>query len=132
MFALGIPKLVRVTIFIHKNEIFSNGYGPQVIEHSYDNDLKYAMRASGGSFGIITEFVYKMYPKPETMSCLLFIFIENEYDFKKLNKAAQDGRYAVTVFEPVFLRRPKQSHVVSLVPFCTLDKKFNDVLESIL
>jgi hypothetical protein len=40
------------------------------------------------------------------------VFIENEYDFKKLNKAAQDGRYAVTVFEPVFFRRPKPSHVV--------------------
>jgi FAD/FMN-containing dehydrogenase len=44
-----------------------------VIEHGYDNDLKYAMRASGGSFGIVTEFVYKMYPKPETLSCLLLV-----------------------------------------------------------
>jgi FAD/FMN-containing dehydrogenase len=94
---------------------FSHGYGPQVIEHGYENDLKYAMRASGGSFGIVTEFVYKMYPKPETLSLLLLIFVENEYDFMKLNKAAQDGRYAVTVFEPVFLRRPETSHVVSSI-----------------
>jgi hypothetical protein len=45
----------------------------------------------------------------------LLIFVENEYDFMKLNKAAQDGRYAVTVFEPVFLRRPETSHVVSSI-----------------
>jgi hypothetical protein len=86
-----------------------------VIQHGYENDLKYAMRASGGSFGIVTEFVYKMYPRPETLSCLLFIYVENEYDFKKLNQAAQNGRYAVTVFEPVFLRKPKTSHVVSKI-----------------
>ena len=52
---------------------FSEGYGPHVIEHGYDNDLKYAMRASGGSFGIVTEFLYKIYPKPETLSCLLLV-----------------------------------------------------------
>ena len=42
------------------------------------------------------------------------IFVENEYDFVMLNKAAQDGRYAVTVFEPFYFRRPQTSHVVSL------------------
>jgi len=51
------------------------------------------MRASGGSYGIVTEFVYKIYPKPETLSCLLLVFLENEYDFKKLNKAAQVRQY---------------------------------------
>jgi hypothetical protein len=43
--------------------ILSGGYGydkPIVVEHGWENDLHFGMRASGGSFGIITEFLYKV------------------------------------------------------------------------
>jgi hypothetical protein len=83
------------------------------VEHGYENDLYFGMRASGGSFGIITEFLYKVYPQPETLSCLLFIFIENEYDFQMLDRAAKDGRYAIAVFQPMIYRKPKSSQLVS-------------------
>jgi hypothetical protein len=85
---ISFPKC-PLTNFLPYSYGYNSYAGGQVIPHTEETDLKYAMRASGGSFGIVTEFAYKMYPKPETLSCLLLVFIENEYDFKKLNKAAQ-------------------------------------------
>ena len=84
----------------------------EVFQHGYDNDLHYAMRGAGSSFGIITELIYKIYPQPETLSCFLLVYIENSYDFMKLNKAAMDGRYTITAFEPFLLRRPMPAHLV--------------------
>ena len=92
------------------------GYGydkPIIVEHGWENDLHFGMRASGGSFGVITEFLYKVYPQPETLSCLFFVFVETEYDFKMLDRAAKDGRYAIAIFQTMIFRKPKSSQLVS-------------------
>ena len=70
----------------------------EVYQHTYENDLRYALRSSGSSFGIVTDFLYKIYPRPETLSCVMYVYLENEYDFMKLDKAAKDGRYHLSWF----------------------------------
>ena len=43
----------------------------------------------------------------------MYIYLENEYDFMKLDKAAKDGRYGIAIFQAMFYRRPKPAHMVS-------------------
>ena len=66
----------------------------------------------GGSFGIVTEFLVKVFPHKETKSFVAFTFIKNSYDIKNLIKAGQDGRYAINVLQPLFFRRPLASKLV--------------------
>ena len=63
-----------------------------------DRGLFWAMRGAGSSFGIVTEFLYKIYPKPETQPIIAMIFVRNANDIRKLEAAAKDGRYHVTWF----------------------------------
>ena len=43
----------------------------------------------------------------------MYVYLENEYDFMKLDKAAKDGRYGIAIFQAMFYRRPKPAHLVS-------------------
>ena len=65
-----------------------------------DLGLFEAMGGAGSSYGIVTEFLYKIYPRPETNPIISLIYIENNYDLRKLEKAAKDGRYHVSWFIP--------------------------------
>ena len=47
--------------------------------------------------GITTEFLYKIYPRPETLPCFALIFIENGEDLRSIEKAAEDQRYQITL-----------------------------------
>ena len=73
-------------------------------------NLRYALRGAGPSFGIVTEFLYKVYPHPETLSCVLLVYIENSYHLQKLVKAGEDGRYGITIMQPLLYRRPKPAN----------------------
>lgn len=84
----------------------------EVYDHTSDTNLRYAMRGSGASFGIVTEFLYKVYPRPETLSCLTFTYLRSSKDFERLYKAGQDGRYAINILQPILLRRPKPANLV--------------------
>ena len=69
------------------------------VKHLYDDHrLFWSMTGAGQSYGIVTEFLYKIYPKPETLPILAMIYLENPYDVRKLEKVAMDGRYHVTLF----------------------------------
>lgn len=63
-----------------------------------DHNLFFSLTGAGQSYGIVTEFLYKIYPKPETLPILAMIFLENPYDVRKLERLAMDGRYHVTLF----------------------------------
>ena len=63
-----------------------------------DRGLYEAMGGAGSSFGIATEFLYKIYPRPETQPIIAMIYIEDNYDLRKLEKAAKDGRFHVSWF----------------------------------
>lgn len=69
-----------------------------------DHGLFDAMKGAGASYGIVTEFLYKIYPRPETLPIIALIYIENPYDLRKLEKAALDGRYHLSWFVPYAFR----------------------------
>ena len=96
------------------------GHNGHTIQHEYHNDLKYALRSSGSSYGIATEFKYKIYPRPETMPILVPIFIENSYDFRNLERASADGRYGFYLADTFYFRDVSPTHFVSTVQ-CSLD-----------
>lgn len=69
------------------------------VQHLYDDHgLFFSLTGAGQSYGIVTEFLYKIYPKPETLPILAMVYLENPYDVRKLEKLAMDGRYHVTLF----------------------------------
>ena len=48
--------------------------------------------------GITTEFLYKIYPRPETTPSLAFIFIEDLNDLENFEKASKDPRYQISIY----------------------------------
>ena len=57
-----------------------------------ENDLWFALKGAGSSYGIATEFLYRLHPNPETRAVLVFVFLENPWDFEKLAKLSQTGK----------------------------------------
>ena len=69
-----------------------------------DHGLNFALKGAGSSMGIVTEFKYKVYPEPETLPALAFVFIENAQDLENIEKAAKDPRYQMTIYVPYLFR----------------------------
>ena len=74
--------------------------GRALYQLEHDHGLFQAMRGAGSSFGIVTEFLYKIYPHPETQPIISLIYIENNADLRKLERASKDGRFHVSWFIP--------------------------------
>ena len=98
----------------HNTTLLRGHHPPEVIPHGYDNDLRFALRTAGSSYGITTEFRYKIYPRPETLPFLIPVFIEGPEDFRALERVAASGRYSALIVEGYYFRRPALVHVVSL------------------
>merc|ERR1711971_610098 len=58
------------------------------IKHDAENDLMFALRGAGSSFGIVTEFLYKVYPGPETLPIYLLVWVNDVKDLLNLQEAA--------------------------------------------
>ena len=82
------------------------------------------MGGAGSSYGIVTEFLYKIYPRPETQPIIAMIYIEDNYDLRKLEKAAKDGRFHVSWFIAYANRNLGLGVLVSCC-LCFLIKKSN-------
>ena len=94
--------------------VYKNGKRvKEIYDHDLVPNLRYGLRAAGPSFGIVTEFLYKVYPHPETLSCVVLVYIKTGKDLEKLVKAGQDGRYGISIIQPVLFRRPKPAKLVS-------------------
>ena len=39
-------------------------------------------------------------------------FLKDRYDLQRLTKAGQEGRYAISITQPMFYRRPKPAHLI--------------------
>ena len=70
------------------------------------DDLWFAMKGAGTSFGITTEFKYKVYEKPETKPAVFLAYIHGPSDFKKIESVVEAGRFQVTGFKYSFFRKP--------------------------
>ena len=56
--------------------------------NSYDNDLFFAMRGAGSSFGIATEFLYVINRTPETEAAVILVWINDMNDLWRIQEAA--------------------------------------------
>ncbi len=63
-----------------------------------EDDLFYALKGAGSSYGIVTNFIYKVYPHPETQAVLVFVFLKNHRDFARLQKISDKGRYMISAY----------------------------------
>jgi len=62
------------------------------------NDLFFAMRGAGSSFGIATDFLYQVYPTPETSPAVVLVWITGKQDLRRIQRAAFDtNKYSITV-----------------------------------
>ena len=60
---------------------------------SHDYGLFNSLQLAGSSFGIVTEFHYRIYKGPETKPVFVVVYIENESDIQNFEAATNDGRY---------------------------------------
>ena len=70
--------------------------GRGLYQYESDHGLFQALKGAGSSFGIVTEFVYKIYARPETLPTILLVYMEDVLDIRNLERAAMDGRYHLT------------------------------------
>ena len=69
------------------------------IHFSTENDLWFALRGAGTSFGIVTEFLYTVYKRPETFPILIPIDLSSLDDFRNIeNAAANTKKYLFTCY----------------------------------
>ncbi len=71
-----------------------------------DNDLFFALKGAGSNFGIVTQFLYRIYPFPETRPIAMPVYLRSIYDFVKLQKIAETGQYQISVYRIQHFRRP--------------------------
>jgi len=94
----------------------------QIEQDTQDFGLFDAMGGAGSSYGVVTEFLYKIYPRPETQPIISMIYIETPQDLRRLEQAAQDGRFHVSWFVPYAFRdisltkNPSSAFGIKLLP----------------
>jgi len=54
-----------------------------------ESDLWFGLRGAGGSFGIVTEFLVKVYPVPETLASVIPVWVSTADDLKLIQQAAE-------------------------------------------
>ena len=61
----------------------------------HDTNLFKSLQLAGSSYGIITEFLYRIYPSPEIQPVITLIYIEDKSDLWKLDGAAKGNFFAM-------------------------------------
>ena len=49
----------------------------EIVELTPQNDLWFALRGAGTSFGVVTEFLYTVHPGPETLPVLIPVMLDS-------------------------------------------------------
>ena len=75
--------------------------GSQVQLHD-DHKLFRSLQFSGSSFGIMTEFHYRIFNGPEYLPAFALVYIDNDQDLVNFQHAALDGRYSMTLYFAYF------------------------------
>jgi len=92
----------------------------RIITHTPTNNLFLALRGSGSSFGIVTEFLYMINETPEADPAVLLAWIENEIDLANVHRAARSSdSYSITVsqeFANEFWKKELTQVVYELYP----------------
>ena len=92
-------------MFKHRFEIFQ-----VVSKNTKGNNLFFSLKGAGSSYGIVTEFLYRIYPVPETLPAAVPSFITTLDDLEKVKKINEAGRFEVSLFRLFTFRRLALSH----------------------
>jgi len=70
----------------------------KIVTHTESNNLFFALRGAGSSFGVVTEFLYMINETPESKPAVLLCWVENEADLTAIHNAAKASNdYSITV-----------------------------------
>ena len=72
----------------HNNVTYVDKVTGQSTHQLPDNfGLYKSLQLAGSSFGVVTEFLYRIYPVPEVTSTIALVYIENKVDLWRFEKA---------------------------------------------
>merc|ERR1711892_1075893 len=81
-----------------KTDIFFPAASIRTISHTESNNLFFALRDAGSSFGVVTEFLYMINETPEADPAVLLCWVESESDLTAIHNAAKaTNDYSITV-----------------------------------
>ena len=111
-YGTAAENVVRYTLVTANGTILQVSDGNTTVVHpnspAYqikdDHGLNFALKGAGSSMGIVTEFEYKVYPEPETLPTLAYVFIENAKDLENIEKASKDTKYQISIYIPYLFR----------------------------
>merc|ERR1711887_363382 len=87
----------------------------QTIMHTNNNNLFFALRGAGSSYGIVTQFKYILHETPEALPAILLAWADSSSDLEAIKTAAQGSPdYSITISEE-FARDFWQNPQVSLI-----------------
>merc|ERR1719187_34342 len=93
---------------------------PRTVVHTEENNLFFALRGAGSSFGIVTEFLYMINTTPEADPAVLLAWVETEEDLTAIHNAAKNTNdYSITVsqeFANEFWKKELTQVVYELYP----------------
>ena len=79
------------------------GYLNNVVYHY---DLFGSLQVAGTSFGIVTEFHYRIFHGPEVLPANVLVYIEDKSDLWKFEAAVNNGRYHLCLHTPFYFTPP--------------------------
>jgi len=103
-----------------KTEIFYPAESVRTVSHTEENNLFFALRGAGSSFGTVTEFLYMINTTPEADPAVLLCWVETEADLLAIHNAAKSTNdYSITVsqeFANEFWKKELTQVVYELYP----------------
>ena len=82
-----------------------------------ENELFFALKGAGSSYGITTNFLYRVFLHPETKPVLLLIFFKSMKDLKRLQQIADHHHYQISAYRIQHFRKLDETldHAVRLL-----------------
>jgi len=103
-----------------KTEVFYPSSSVKTVAHTDSNNLFFALRGAGSSFGIVTEFLYMINELPEADPAVLLCWVESDNDLTAIHNAAKaTNDYSITVsqeFANEFWKKELTQVVYELYP----------------
>ena len=78
----------------------------------HETDLLFGLRGAGASYGVVTQFLVTVYPRPETLASVIPVFVTSDADLRLIQSVAEsdEGRgYQIglySLYYPQSVREP--------------------------
>ena len=81
-----------------------NPYSGSQIQLRDDYNLFRSLQYAGSSFGVVTEFHYRIFKGPELLPAFAVVYIDDELDLFNFQRATLDGRYSMAFYAGYFFK----------------------------